>query len=124
MRDGRYFDVYLPEGAYAELRILCNERKRLQKQVNRANNVIVAVMDEYLPEYDSVWDKVSCPTSREIMRKMPFSSGVLDAGEEKVTELRRKSSGGVEGKARAMRLMEAAKRSIGVVEGRNSAKPD
>jgi len=46
VRDGRYFDVYLPEGAYAELRILCNERKRLQKQVNRANNTIVALMDE------------------------------------------------------------------------------
>jgi len=122
VRDGRYFDVYLPEGAYAELRILCNERKRLQKQVNRANNVIVAVMDEYFPEYDGVWEKVTCPTSREVMRKMPFPSDILDAGEEKVAELLRESSGGVEGKARAARLLEAAKRSIGVVEGRNSAK--
>ena len=122
VRDGRYFDIYLPEGAYAELRILCNERKRLQKQVNRANNVIVAVMDEYFPEYDSVWEKVTCPTSREVVRKMAFPSDILDAGEEKVTELLRGSSGGVEGKARAVRLMEAARRSIGVVEGKNSAR--
>ena len=122
VRDGRYFDVYLPEGAYAELRILCNERKRLQKQINRANNVIVAVIDEYFPEYDEVWEKVTGSTSREVMRRMPFPSDVLDAGEERVTELLRKASGGVEGKARAGRLMEAAKRSIGVVEGRNSAR--
>ena len=122
VRDGRYFDIYLPEGAYAELRILCNERKRLQKQINRANNVIVAVMDEYFPEYDEVWDKVTGPTSREIMRKMPFPSDILEADEEKLVELLRKASGGTEGKARAERLTEAAKRSVGVVEGINSAR--
>lgn len=122
VRDGRYFDIYLPEGAYADLRILCNERKRLQKQINRANNIIVAVMDEYFPEYDEAWDKVTGATSREVMRKMPFPSDVVDAGAERLTKLLREASGGTEGKARADRLMEAAKRSVGVEEGRNSAR--
>ena len=122
IRDGRYFDIYLPEGAYAELRILCNERKRLQKQINRANNVIVAVMDEYFPEYDEVWDKVTGPTSREAMRKMPFPSDILEAGEETLAELLRKASHGKEGKTRAIGLMKAAKRSIGVIEGQYSAR--
>lgn len=31
VRDGRYFDVYLPEEEYAELWILCNERKLAAK---------------------------------------------------------------------------------------------
>lgn len=122
VRDGRYFDVYLPEGAYAELRILCNERKRLQKQIHRANNVIVAMMDEYFPEYDEVWEKVTGPTSREVMKSTPFPFDILNAGEEKLTDLLRKASNGVEGKVRAAKLMEAAKRSIGVAEGWNSAR--
>ena len=122
VRDGRYFDVYLPEGAYSELRILCNERKRLGKQISRTNNVIVAMMDEYFPEYDGVWDKVTGPTSREVMKVMPFPRDVLKAGEEKLTELLREASSGVEGNARATKLMEAANRSIGVAEGEHSAK--
>ena len=122
VRDGRYFDIYLPEGAYAELRILCNERKRLQKQINRANNVIVAMMDEYFPEYDEIWEKVTGPTSREVMRAMPFPSDILEAGEEKLSEFLRMASSGVEGKMRAAKLVEAAGRSIGVTEGKNSAK--
>ncbi len=122
VRDGRYFDVYLPECAYAELRILCNERKRLQKQLNRANNVIVAVMDEYFPEYDGVWDKITGQTSRAIMRQYPFPGDILKAGAEKLTELMRQASHGTEGAARAARLIEAATGSIGVTEGSYSAK--
>lgn len=122
IRDGRYFDVYLPEGSYSELRILCNERKRLQKQINRANNIIVALMDEYFPEYGEVWDKVTCPTSRAIMRKAPFPAGVLEAGEEVLTALLRQASAGTEGKVRVLKLIEAANRSIGVTEGMSSAR--
>lgn len=122
VRDGRYFDVYLPEEEYAELRILCNERKRLQKQVNRANNVIVALMDEYFPEYDEVWGKVTGSTSREIMKRYPFPADVLEAGAEKLIEALREASNGTEGKVRAQALMEAADRSIGVSEGKHSAR--
>jgi len=122
VRDGRYFDVYLPEGAYAELRILCNERKRLQKQVNRANNVIVALMDEYFPEYDEVWDKVTGPTSRKVLRRFPFPSDILEAGLGKLIKVLREASVGTEGRARAEALMEAAGRSIGVTEGKRSAR--
>ncbi len=122
VRDGRYFDVYMPEDAYADLRILCNERKRLQKQLNRANNVIVALMDEYFPEYDGVWEKVTGTTSRAIMRKLPFPADILGIEEEKLVSVLRESSSGTEGKARAARLIKAAQRSVGVVQGRNSAK--
>ncbi len=121
VRDGRYFDVYLPEGAYADLRILCNERKRLQKQLNRANNVIVAVMDEYFPEYERVWDKVTCTTSRAIMRQYPFPSDILKAGIERLAELLRQASP-TDSKMRAARILEAATGSIGVTEGLSSAK--
>jgi len=121
IRDGRYFDVYLPEGAYAELRILCNERKRLQKQVNRGNNGIVALMDEYFPEYDEVWDKVTGPTSRAVLRWMPFPSDVLETGEEALIKLLKKASTGKEGSSRAAQLIEAAGCSVGVTEGQDSA---
>jgi len=122
VRDGRYFDVYLPEGAYAELRVLCNERKRLQKQVSRANNTIVALMDEYFPEYDEVWGKVTGQTSRKILRTLPFPSDILKTGEKNLANTLSIFSSGKEGKVRAARLFEAANRSIGVTEGKESAR--
>jgi len=122
VRDGRYFDVYLPEGAYAELRILCNERKRLQKQVNRTNNCIVALVDEYFPEYDEVWEKVTGQTSRKILRTLPFPSDILATGEKNLTNTLSIFSSGTEGKVRAERLVEAASRSVGVTEGKRVAK--
>ena len=122
VRDGRYFDIYLPEGAYAELRVLCNERKRLQKQVSRANNTIVAVMDEYFPEYDEVWGKVTCPTSRKILRNIPFPSDILETGEKNLANTLSIFSSGTEGKVRASQLFDAAGRSVGVSEGKTSAR--
>jgi len=122
VRDGRYFDVYLPEGSYAELRILCNERKRLQKQVNRANNTIVALVDEYFPEYDEVWEKVTGQTSRKVLRTLPFPSDILATGEKNLTNTLSIYSSGTEGKVRASRLVEAAGRSVGVTEGKRVAR--
>jgi len=122
VRDGRYFDVYLPEGAYAELRVLCNERKRLQKQVSRANNTIVALMDEYFPEYNEVWGKVTGQTSRKVIRSLPFPSDILETGERNLANTLSIFSFGTEGKVRAARLIEAAGKSIGVTEGRSSVR--
>lgn len=122
IRDGRYFDVYMPEGEYAELRILTCERKRLQKQINRAMNTIVALMDEYFPEYEDVWGDITGQTSREILRVIPFPADVLAAGSEEIVELLRKASNGTEGMRRARQLIEAACRSTGVSEGKQSAR--
>jgi transposase len=51
IRDGRYHDTYLPEGEYAELRQLNAKRQRLMKQISRANNILIALLDEFFPEY-------------------------------------------------------------------------
>jgi len=122
VRDGRYFDIYLPEGAYAELRVLCVERGRLLKQISRGNNTIVAVMDEFFPEYGTVWKKVTCPTSREILKQIPFPCDILEISQNDLVALIRKASGGTEGKKLADELIQAATHSVGVPEGKDSTR--
>jgi len=122
IREGRYFDMYLPEGEYAELRILNGERQRLMKQVNRANNTIVAVMDEFFPEVGKVWERVTCPTSREIMKQAAFPNEILATGKSELIVLIKKASGGTKGAKLANELISAATDSIGVREGHKSAK--
>ena len=122
IRDGRYFDMYLPEAEYAELRILNGERQRLMKQVSRANNIIVAVMDEFFPEYGKIWGKVACPTSCEIMKQYAFPNEILAADKSDLRLLIKRASGGTEGEKLMNELISAAKISCGVREGLKSAK--
>ncbi|AHF11480.1 IS110 family transposase [Dehalobacter restrictus] len=46
VRDGRYYEVYMPQDIFTELRVLTNERISLMKRYNALRNTITAVMDE------------------------------------------------------------------------------
>ena len=122
IREGRYFDMYLPAAEYAELRILNGERQRLMKQVSRANNALVAVVDEFFPELGTIWERVTCPTSREIMKQFAFPSEIVSVDKSEIIKLIKIASNGTEGEKLANELINVAKVSIGVQEGLKSAK--
>ena len=122
IRDGRYFDMYLPEGEYAELRILNEERQRIMKQINRANNTIVAVLDEYFPELASIWKDVACQTSLIIMKTAAFPAEILKISKSELLKAIKEASKGTEGDKLANELVKAAENSIGVREGQRAAK--
>jgi len=117
IRDGRYFDTYLPEGEYAELRQLNAERQRLMKQISRANNVLIAQLDEFFPEYATVWGNVTCATSLELLKTYAFPSDVMATPREKLLEDIKRASNGTEGVKLMEKMIKAASRSVGVKEG-------
>jgi len=106
IREGRYFDTYLQEDEYAELRQLNTERQRIMKQISRANNILIALLDEFFPEYATVWSDVTCPTSLELLRIYSFPSDSTSAPRDKLLKDMRMASNGTEGN----RLMEDDKR--------------
>ncbi len=55
VKDGRYFELYLPHDVHAELRGLSATRTGLNKRRNALKNTITAVMDEFFPEYAEVF---------------------------------------------------------------------
>ena len=55
MKDGRYSKVYLPEGVYADLRVLSNTRIQLRTKLNTVKNMLVAILYEYFPEFVKVF---------------------------------------------------------------------
>jgi len=122
IRDGRYFDTYLPEDEYAELRQLNAERQRLMKQLNRVNNILVALLDEFFPEYSTVWGNVTCQTSLELLKTYAFPSDILSASKGQLLEDIREASGGTEGTKLMEEMIRAAGRSIGVKEGLRVAR--
>ena len=122
IRDGRCHDTYLPEDEYAELRHLNSERQRLMKQINRANNTLIALLDEFFPEYATVWGNVTCPTSLELLKTYTFPADIRSAMWEVLLADIKRTSNGTEGVKLANDMIRAAKRSVGVKEGRKSVR--
>jgi len=123
VKDGRFFDPYLPQDVYAELRGLSNARVSIIKRGNAVKNNITAILDEYFPELWTVFKKpLKSKAARQILRANPFPSMILALGEIGVlTEMKKavKRSPGVK---RVLRLMEAARQSVGVPYGQQAAK--
>lgn len=123
VKDGRYFELYLPHDIYAQRRGLSTTRTGLNKRKSALKNTITAVMDEYFPEYAEVF---KCPlsgkASRHILKVSPFPKYILALGEDGVTyEIKKAVKKSVERK-KARQLLEAAKDSVGVDYGENAAK--
>lgn len=119
VKDGRYFELYLPHDVYAELRGLSTARSGLNKRKNALKNTITAVMDEYFPEYGEVF---KCPlsgkASRHILKTCPFPKFILELGEDGVTDEIKRSVKKTVGRKKAAQLIETQRNPSGWITGR------
>jgi len=123
VRDGRYYEVYMPRDMFAELRVLSNSRISLMKRHNAIKNTITAVMDEYFPEIVTVFkNPLKGKASLQIMKSCPFPPLILELGVEGVLAEIKKVVKKTVGLKKAQQLVETAKDSIGVNYGVASAK--
>jgi len=123
VRDGRYFDPYLPQEIYGELRVLSNARASALKRTSAVKNTITAIMDEYFPEIYTVFKKpIKGKASRQILRSCPFPAYILSKSEADVLAEIRKAVKKTVGIKKVQELMSAAKDSIGVKNGLEAAK--
>jgi len=122
IRNGNYFDTYLPEAEYAELRLLNTERQRVMKQISRANNTLIAMLDEFFPEYASIWGNVTCQTSLRLLKTYAFPSDIMSSSRRQMLEDIKTASNGTQGDKLMHEMIQAAARSVGVKEGLRSAR--
>ena len=123
VRDGRYYEVYMPQDIFAELRVLSNSRISLMKRSNALKNTITAVMDEYFPEIVTVFKKpLKGKAAMQILKSCPFPSLILELGIEGVLAEIKKAVKKTVGRRKAQQLVETAKNSVGVGYGLVSAK--
>ena len=123
VKDGRFFDPYLPQEVYGELRGLSNARVSVMKRNSAVKNTIIAIMDEYFPE---IWTVFKClltgKASRQILRKCPFPAFILEMGEANIlTEIKQAVKKTV-GMKKVRHLIKIAEESIGVQNGLEAAK--
>jgi len=123
VKEGRFFDPYLPEGIYSELRVLANARTNALKRLSALKNTIKAILDEYFPEIYEVFKKtLTGKTSRQVLKSCPFPTSILELGEDAILAEIRKSVKKTVGMKKVRQLINAAGESIGVRYGLEAAR--
>lgn len=122
IKDARFFEPYLPEGVWAELRNLSNTRAELVKKQNAVKNRLIATMDEYFPEYTKVFKKILSRTSEEILKKCPFPEDIKSLGEEELLKHIKTTVKRGYSKRQVKEIFELANESIGTNDGIKGAR--
>lgn len=113
VKDGRYFETYLPHDVYAELRGLTTSRHSMNKRKKSIVNTITAVLDEYFPEFISVFKHpFKGKASMHLLKVCPIPKFILELWEEGVLEEIKKAVKKTVGRKKAAQLVAAAQDSI------------
>lgn len=117
VNDGDFFDPYLPEGIYADLRALTQTRQQQRAKLNQVQNQLHALLDEYFPEFTSVFADPLGQAAIYVLTNAPFPCDILAFPPEELARALSRASNGRVGTKRVVKLREAAKASIGVKHG-------
>ena len=122
--DGRYSEPYIPEGIYADLRIINEIRLRLTKEMIGIKNRVERWLKIYFPEYRKVFGDWSKKGSMMILKRMCLPDEIKERTAEEINKIWRDEKLRAVGRKRAEALIRAAKMSIGIKEGLTSARKD
>jgi len=120
--EGRYSAPYTPDGVYADLRIMTNNRKRLIRELTQIKNRFARWFAIYFPEYLEVFGDYESKSSMLLLKEACTPEAILALGVDGIDQIWRREKLRAVGKKRAMTLCEAAKRSIGLKKGSSAAE--
>ena len=115
--EGRYMEPYIPEGIYADIRILYNCRQKVVKAMVSLDNQIQRWFKIYFPEYLEVFGNISGQGSMVVLEKAVLPEDIISLGVDGINRLWREKKLRAVGLKRAKSLYEAAVASIGRKEG-------
>ncbi len=122
VKDGRYQIPYVPEGLYSELRTAMETRWHIVQGLNAIGNRVKRWLSIYFPEFSKVFSAWEGKGALIVLKEFPTPEKVLQKGVDGIAARWRKDKLRPLGLKRAMRLVEAAKNSVGVREGLRAAE--
>lgn len=121
---GRYSEPYIPEGIYSDLRIAMDMRESLSKNLNIIKNKVAHWLDKYFPEFNDVFADWEGKAALISLTQFSTPDKVLSTNVQQIVATWKKEVKRAVGFNRAVRLMEAAKISIGIKEGLKMAEKE
>ena len=123
VKDGRYSEAYLPHDIYSDLRVLSTARNSVNRQKTAFENRILAIVDEYFPEFTKVFKHpFKGKSAMQVLKSCPFPKYILELGVEGVLAEIKKAVKKSVGRKRAQLLVDTARVSVGVDYGVDAAR--
>lgn len=122
VKDGRYFLPYIPEGVYAEIRVLSGLRVNAQNEITRLKNKISRWFSIFFPNYKDVYRNVNAVSGLMILKEAPLPTDIVRLGVDGVNRIWRDAKLRGVGLKRARNLVTAAEHSIGNREAQEAAR--
>ncbi|MDQ0258121.1 transposase [Evansella vedderi] len=122
IKDGRYSVPNLLEGVYAELREGVKVRDQLTQQLVIIEGRIQNMIDRYFPEFSDVFGDWDGKAAFCTLKLFPFPSQIVEMTPEEVLQKWKPYVQRGVGIKRATKLVEAAKKSVGLNIGVHFAK--
>jgi len=117
VREGRYSMPYLPHGIYADLRNLNNLLLINTEEKTRCINRLKRWLSIYFPEYGSVFKDVSGTGSLLLLENAALPEDIIKFGTDRINKIWRAAKLRGSGYAKALRIVSAAKHTVGSTEG-------
>jgi len=118
VRDGNYYESYLPDDSYADLRVISAAWATVAKEKSILHNTLTAVLDEYFPEMAQVFkDPIASKAARQILKTYPLPAMITEIGIAGIHSEMQKAVKKTVGIGKARELFQAAEGSIGVTAG-------
>lgn len=122
VKDGRYQIPYIPEGVYAEVRVLSSLRYQAQEELTRVTNRLARWFSIYFPEFKDVYTQPDPITGIMILHEAPLPEDIVKLGADGIEKIWRKAKIRGAGHKRAVELYEAALNSIGKQTAHEAAR--
>lgn len=113
---GKYLESHLPRGVFAQLRNLVGQRERIQKERTTLINQLHQGVDRLFPELVKAFCSLTAKSCLQLLKISPQPTEVAEVGLEELSEWLRQWSQGQLGEAKARRLQQLARESVGVRE--------
>jgi transposase len=124
VKDGRYIEPYIPEGIYWEIRTAMDTRWQIVKQLNVIRNRVKRWLSIYFPEFFTVFGDWEGRAALIVLKEFPTPIKVLEKGIDGIKARWRQDKIRAVGAKQAVKLLEAAKQSVGVRDGLMAAEND
>lgn len=117
VKDGRYMEPYIPEGVYADLRVVMNTRWQIMKNLNGIKNQMDRWLRIYFPEFLQVFADWEGVAAQVVLHEFPTPTQVVQKGVDGIVARWKEDKIRAVGIKRAERLVAGAQKSTGITEG-------
>lgn len=122
VNEGRYMEPYIPEGIYNELRVAVEIKDQITKQLVIVKNRIARWISIYFPEFNKVFADWEGKAALMTLKSFPMPAEIVKLTGEEIVVCWREEVKRAVGIKKSNKLIEAAKKSVGVSEGLELAK--